>query len=239
MRETLEPPKNMRHGKKYRATAEKIDRLKTYSLEEGIALVKEHKSAKFDESVELHVKLNVDVKKTDQQIRSAVSLPHGTGKSKKIAVISSVGQKEATEAGADIIGGEELIAEIKSGKIFAKDGGFDVLVATPEMMPKLAVVAKILGPKGLMPNPKTETVTTKISETVAALKKGRSAYKMDNSGNIHQSVGKVSFSDAQLTENIKAFLESIEKAKPSTFKGKLIKNISLCSTMGVGIRVAI
>lgn len=227
----------MQHGKKYRAVIDKIDRFKVYSLEEGIALVKECKLAKFDESIELHVKLNVDVKKTDQQIRSTVSLPHGTGKSKKIAVISSVGQKEAKEAGADIVGGEELIAEIMNGKIFTKDGGFDVLVVTPEMMPKLAVVAKILGPKGLMPNPKTETVTTKITETISALKKGRSAYKMDNSGNIHQSVGKISFSDTQLLENIKAFLESIEKAKPATFKGKLIKNISLCSTMGVGIRV--
>ena len=229
----------MKHGKKYRAVAEKIDRTKVYPLEEGLAVIKENKLAKFDESVEVHIKLNIDIKKTDQQIRSAVSLPHGTGKSKKIAVITSTGQKEATDAGANIVGGEEMIADIKSGKIFSKDGGFDVLVATPEMMPKLASVAKILGPKGLMPNPKTETVTTKIKETVEALKKGRSAYKTDNSGNIHQAVGKLSFTDEQLAENIKALIESIDKAKPATFKGKLIRTISLCSTMGVGIRVTI
>lgn len=228
---------HMTHGKKYRAVAEKLDREKSYSLEEALQLVRDNKIAKFDESVEVHIKTGIDPKKTDQQIRSAVSLPHGTGKNKRVAVITSTSLDDAKKAGAEIVGGEELIERIKSGKIFSEDGGFDVLVATPEMMPKLAVVAKILGPKGLMPNPKTETVTTKIKETVDALKKGRAAYKTDNSGNIHQVVGKLSFTDEKLVENIKAFLESVDKMKPASLKGKLVRNISLCSTMGVGFKI--
>ncbi len=228
----------MAHGKKYRAVMEKLDRERSYSLEEALKMMRENKFAKFDESVEVHIKTGIDPKKTDQQVRSAVSLPHGTGKNKKVAVITSTSLEEAKKAGAEIVGGEELIEKIKSGKIFSEGGGFDVLVATPEMMPKLATVAKILGPKGLMPNPKTETVTTKIKETVEALKKGRANYKTDSSGNIHQVVGKLSFTDEKLMENIKAFLESVEKVKPSSLKGKLIKNISLCSTMGVGIKIA-
>jgi large subunit ribosomal protein L1 len=229
----------MKHGKKYRAVAEKIDRNKVYTLEEAVKLAKENKIAKFDESVEVHVRTNVDPKKGDQQVRSTVDLPHGTGKTKRIAVITSTSQKDAKEAGADIVAGEEFIEDIKSGKAFAKGKGFDILVATPEMMPKLGPVAKILGPKGLMPNPKTDTVTTKIKETVAALKKGKAAFKNDNSGNIHQAVGKLSFDDDKLIENIKKFIEAVEKAKPAGFKGKLIGNITICSTMGVGLRIQI
>ncbi len=227
----------MKHGKKYRAVMEKLDREKVYPLEEALKMMRENKFAKFDESVEVHIKTGIDPKKTDQQFRSAVSLPHGTGKNKKVAVITSTSLEEAKKAGAEIVGGEELIEKIKNGKLFSEDGGFDVLVATPEMMPKLATVAKILGPKGLMPNPKTETVTTKIKETVEALKKGRANYKTDSSGNIHQVVGKLSFTDEKLTENIKAFLDSVEKVKPTSLKGKLIKNISLCSTMGIGLKI--
>ena len=195
--------------------------------------MKENKIAKFNESVEVHIKTNVDTKKGDQQIRGTVILPHGTGKSKIVAVITSTSEKEAKEAGADIVGGEELIEK------FSKKINFDVLVATPEMMPKLAKVAKILGPKGLMPNPKTETVTTKIKETVEALKKGKAAFKNDDTSNIHQPVGKISFEDNKLVENIKAFIEAIEKSKPATFKGKLIANITVCSTMGRGIRIKV
>lgn len=229
----------MKHGKKYRAVAEKVDRNTVYALEEALKIIKENKTAKFDETVEIHIKTNIDPKKGDQQIRSTVSLPHGAGKTKKIAVITTTHAADAKAAGAEIVGGEEMIDEIKSGKIFAKAGGFDVLVATPEMMPKLAPVAKILGPKGLMPNPKTETVTVKIKETVEALKKGKAAYKNDNSANIHQAVGKVSFDDAKLLENIKAFMDSLEKARPVGFKGRLIKSIFICSTMGIGIKVNI
>jgi len=221
----------MQHGKKYRAASEKIDQNMAYTLEEAVKLMKENKIAKFDESVEVHIKTNVDPKKGDQQVRATVVLPHGTGKTKRVAVITSTSADEAKAAGADIVGGEELIEK------FAKKIDFDVLVATHEMMPKLAKVAKILGPKGLMPNPKTETVTTKIKEAVEALKKGRAAFKNDDSANIHQAVGKLSFEDAKLIENIKSFIEAVEKAKPAAFKGKLITNISVCSTMGKGIRV--
>ena len=222
----------MKHGKKYRAALEKLEKDKVYTLSEAVKFLKENKTAKFDESVEAHIRTGIDVKKSDQQVRGTVSLPHGTGKSKRIAVITSTSQKEAKEAGAEIVAGEELLEKIKAGKI-----EFDILVATPEMMPKLASVAKVLGPKGLMPNPKTETVTTKVKETVESLKKGKAAFKNDNSGNIHQSVGKTSFEDDKLVENIKAFIEAVEKAKPAAAKGKLIKGIALSSTMGVGIKV--
>jgi large subunit ribosomal protein L1 len=185
----------MKRGKKYREVVEKVDRNKVYTIEEAVKVIKENKTAKFDESVEIHIRTGIDTKKSDQQIRGTFDLPHGTGKTKRIAVITSSHEKEAKAAGADIVGGEEIIEKIKSGKMFSKGEGFDVLVATPEMMPKLAPVAKILGPKGLMPNPKTETVTTKIKETVEALKKGKASFKNDSSGNIHQSVGKISFGD--------------------------------------------
>jgi large subunit ribosomal protein L1 len=221
----------MKHGKKHRAVVEKIDKNTIYSLEEAVKMMKENKIVKFDESVEVHIKTSVDPKKGDQQVRSTVVLPHGTGKTKRVAVITSTSVDEAKTAGADIVGGEELIEK------FAKKIDFDVLVATPEMMPKLAKVAKILGPKGLMPNPKTETVTTKIKEAVEALKKGRAAFKNDDSANIHQAVGKLSFEDAKLIENIKTFVEAVEKSKPAALKGRLIVNITICSSMGAGIRV--
>jgi len=222
----------MKHGKKYRTAAEKLDRNKSYPVEEAVKFIKENKSAKFDESVEIHIKTGIDPKKGDQQVRGMVVLPHGTGKSKKIAVITSTSAAEAKAAGADIIGGEELIEKM------SKKIDFDILVATPEMMPKLAKVAKILGPKGLMPNPKTETVTTKIKETIEALKKGKASFKNDDTGNIHQVVGKVSFEENRLTENIKTFLDSINKAKPAGLKGKLISSATLCSTMGPGIKIS-
>ena len=221
----------MKYGKKHRAAAEKIDKNMVYSLEEAVKLMKENKIAKFDESVEVHIKTNVDPKKGDQQVRSTIVLPHGTGKTKRVAVITSTSTEEAKAAGADIVGGEEMI------DTFAKKIDFDVLVATPEMMPKLARVAKVLGPKGLMPNPKTETVTAKIKEAVEALKKGRAAFKNDDSANVHQAVGKLSFDDAKIIENIKVFVEAVEQAKPAAFKGRLIANITICSTMGNGIKV--
>jgi large subunit ribosomal protein L1 len=229
----------MKHGKKYRAAEEKVDKNKIYPLEEAVKLIRENKTAKFDESVEVHIKTNIDPKKGDQQIRGTVDLPHGTGKTKRVAVITSTHQDEAKKAGADIVGGEEMIEKIKSGKALSGEKGFDVLVATPEMMPKLASVAKILGPKGLMPNPKTDTVTVKIKETVAALKKGKAAFKNDNTGNVHQITGKVSFEEDKLVENIKVFIEAVEKAKPSGFKGKMIANITICSTMGQGIKMSL
>jgi large subunit ribosomal protein L1 len=233
----LLPRKYMKRGKKYRTVSEKIDRSKIYELAEAVKLMKESKIVKFDESVEVHVRTGINTKKSDQQVRGTFHFPHGIGKVKKIAVITSTHEKEAKAAGADIVGGEDIIEKIKSGKMFSKGEGFDILVATPEMMPKLAPVAKILGPKGLMPNPKTETVTTKVKETVEALKKGKASFKNDSSGNVHQAVGKLSFDDEKIVENVKAFIENVEKAKPSGLKGKLIKNISICSTMGIGLKI--
>lgn len=227
----FEPRKYMKYGKKYRKAAENIDKKKLYEVSEAVKILKANPIAKFDESIEIHVKTTVDPKKGDQQVRGTLVLPHGTGKSKKVAVITSSSQDEAKKAGADLVGGEELIEK------FAKKIEFDVLVATPEMMPKLARVAKILGPKGLMPNPKTETVTTKVKEAVEALKKGKLAFKNDASANIHSLVGKMSFEEKQLEENIKIFIENIEKARPATFKGKFISNITVCSTMGAGLKI--
>jgi large subunit ribosomal protein L1 len=228
----------MSHGKKYRAASEKVDKNKVYSINEALNLIKGGKIAKFDESVEAHIKLDIDPKKGDQQMRGTVVLPHGTGKSKIVAVITSKKAKEAKEAGADIIGGEELIEKIKSGKIFSGKEKFDILVATPEMMPRLAPVAKILGPKGLMPSPKTETVTDKIKETVEMLKKGKISFKNDDTSNIHQVIGKVSFEENKLSENFRTFIEAVRKAKPEGVKGKFIASITICSTMGPGIKVS-
>jgi large subunit ribosomal protein L1 len=224
----------MKRGKQYKKVAELINRNKTYSIEEAVKLVKVSKIAKFDESVEVHIKLDINTKKGEEQVRGTVVLPHGTGKTKKVAVITSTKAKEAKEAKADLVAGEDLIAKIKSGKI-----DFEVLVATPEMMPKLAPIAKILGPKGLMPSPKTETVTEKIKETVESLKKGKVSFKNDDSGNIHQIIGKISFPDDNLKENFSVFLETLRKSKPASAKGKFIKSITICSTMGPGIRISL
>lgn len=223
----------MFRSKKYKKVFEKIEKDKKYSIEEAVKVIKENKIAKFDESVEIHVKLSIDPKKGEQQVRGAVVLPHGTGKTKKVAVITSIKVKEAKDAGADIVGGEEMIEKIKNNKI----SQFDILVATPEMMPKLAQVAKILGPRGLMPSPKTETVTEKIKETVEMLKKGKVSFKNDDGANVHQLVGKVSFDENKLKENIEAFLGSLQKAKPQAAKGKYIISVSICSTMGPGMKI--
>jgi len=226
------PRKYMRRGKKYKGIIEKIEKHKVYSLEEALGLIKENKAANFDESVEVHIKSNIDPKKGDQQLRGSVVLPHGIGRSKRIAVITSTKAKEAKEAKADLVMGEEMIDDIKKGKI-----DFDILVATPEMMPKLAQVAKILGPKGIMPNPKTDTVTDKIKEAVEMLKKGKVSFKNDNTGNVHQVIGKSSFEIAQLKENLEAFIDALDKAKQDAVKGKLIRKIVVCSTMGPGLEV--
>lgn len=228
---------HMKRGKTYQAAAALVDVKKEYSIEEAIAFIKEHKMAKFDESVEVHMHLSINPKKSDEAVRATVVLPNGTGRALKVAVVTSTKEKEANDAKADLVGGEELIADIKDGKV-NPGADFDILVATPEMMPKLALIAKILGPKGLMPSPKTETVTPKIAETVEALKKGKKAsYKNDDTSNIHVAIGRLSFSAAELAENYAAFMESINKAKPEAHKGKLIETMSLCTTMGPSIRL--
>ena len=203
------------------------------NITEALTEIKKNAKAKFDESVEAHFRLDIDPKKSDQQVRGVAVLPNGTGKSVKIVVFTTTQKKEAEAAGAELVGGDELIDKIKSsGKIDA-----DVAIATPEMMPKLAGVAKILGPKGLMPNPKNQTVTPKVAEVIEALKKGRADFKNDNSGNIHQAIGKVSFEEARLEENFKALLEAVRKAKPEAAKGRFIKGIAVCSTMGKAVRI--
>jgi len=206
-----------------------------FPITEAIAEVKKNAKAKFDESVEAHFRLNIDPKKSDQQVRGVAELPHGTGKSVKIVVFTTVQKKEAESAGADTVGGEELVDKVRtSGKI---DG--DVAIATPEMMSKLATIAKILGPKGLMPNPKNQTVTPKVKEVIESLKKGRADFKNDNSGNIHQVIGKISFDPAKLEENFKTLLDAIRKARPEVVKGKFMKSISVCSTMGKSVKIEI
>lgn len=227
--------KKMKRGKKYKAVAEKVEKNKLYTAEEALALVRETKTAKFDEAVEVHIRLAVDPKKGDQQVRGAVVLPHGIGKAARIAVITSTKATEAKEAGADFVGAEDLIEKIKLGKMEE----VDVIVASPEMMPKLAAVAKILGPRGLMPSPKTETVTDKIKEAVEMLKKGKLSFKNDNTGNVHQVIGKVSFDAKKLEENYAMFVDAIQKARPSGIKGKYVMTISICSTMGPGIKIAL
>lgn len=225
----------MQRGKKYKAIAEKVEKNKLYKADEAFSLVKEGKVAKFDESIEVHVRLGIDPKKGEQQVRAAVVLPHGIGKTKKIGVVTSTKAKEAQEAGADIVGAEDLIEKIKNSKV----NNIDIFVASPEMMPKLAQVAKILGPRGLMPSPKTETVTDKIKETVEMLKKGKISFKNDSAAVIHQVIGKKSFDVKKLEENYVAFMEAVSKAKPAGTKGKYIISVSVCSTMGPGVKVSL
>lgn len=221
--------------KRAAANAAKVDKNKVYSLDEAIKLIKETSGVKFDASVEVHANLGIDPKKGDQQIRATVVLPHGIGKTKKIAVfVSGDKEKEAKESGADVIYMEEDIKRLKdTGKI-----DFEIAVTTPDMMPKMAAVAKVLGPKGLMPNPKTETVGPNLKKMVDELKRGKITFKNDDTSNIHQLVGKVSFDEAKLKENISIFVEALKKAKPSSSKGTYIKSLVLCSTMGPAIRLS-
>ncbi len=221
-------------GKKYQAAEKLIDQTKLYSSEEAIELAKKTSTAKFDGSIEVHCVLGIDPAKNEQQVRVTVALPHGTGKTKKIAAfVDAVHEKEAEAAGADIVATEQTIAEIaSSGKI-----NFDIAIAVPAMMPKLAKIAKILGPKGLMPNPKSETVTTDLKKTVSELKKGRLTFKNDDTGNVHIAIGKVSFESVKLVENFKALMDALRRSKPSSSKGVFLKSCVVSSSMGPAIRV--
>ena len=220
-------------GKRLEAAAKAYDKNKVYTVEEGVKIVKDNAKAKFDETVELHVKLGIDTKKADQQVRSTVALPHGTGKTKRIAVIAKGEHaQDAQKAGADKVGCEDIVDEVLKGKI-----DFDVLVATPDTMKDLAKAAKILGPRGLMPNPKSGTVTFDLANTIKALKAGRIEFKADAYGIVHAIIGKASFDAAKLTENAKAVLETILRVKPSTSKGVYVQSISVSSTMGPGVYV--
>ena len=211
-----------------------VEKNKLYTSEEAVKLVKETNPAKFDASVELAMRLNLDTKKADQQLRGALVLPNGTGKTKKVLVLARGAQAEAArEAGADYVGDMDMIAKIEQENWF----DFDVIIATPDMMPVLGKLGKLLGPKGLMPNPKTGTVTMDTAKAVKEVKGGRVEYRTDSYGNVHVLVGKVSFTEEQLLENIKAFVSLIMKSKPSVVKGEYIKNISVSSTMGPGIKI--
>ena len=226
----------MKKSKRYITNIEKIEKNKLYGIEEAIKLVKETSNAKFDSTVEVAMNLNLDVKKADQQLRGAVVLPNGTGKNKKILVLAKGDQaKVAKESGADFVGDIDMITKIEKENWF----DFDVIIETPEMMPSLGKIGKLLGPKGLMPNPKTGTVTTDVAKAVEETKKGKVNYRTDSFGNIHVGIGKASFTEEALRENLKAFVSVILKAKPSTVKGAYVKNITLTSTMGPGIKLDI
>jgi len=220
-----------KHGKKYRAALEKIEAGRKYDLDSGVAKVKEISFAKFDETVELTVWLGVDPRKADQLVRGTLVLPHGLGKSKTVLVIAQGDKlREAEEAGADIVGGEDIVTRIKGGWT-----DFDAVISTPDMMRLVGQLGKILGPRGLMPNPKTGTVTFDVATAVKETKAGKVEYRVDKTGVIHVGVGKVSFENDKLRENAKALLDAVVKAKPATAKGKYVKKVNLASTMSPGV----
>jgi len=219
------------HGKKFRAALEKIEDGRKYNLEEGIAKVKEVAFAKFDETVELTMWLGVDPRKADQLVRGTVILPHGLGKSKRVLVIAQGDKlREAEEAGADFVGGEDMVEKIRGGWL-----DYDAVIATPDMMRSVGGLGKILGPRGLMPNPKTGTVTFDVRNAVQETKAGKVEYRVDKTGVIHSPVGKVSFDAGLLVDNARTLLDAVVKAKPSTAKGKYVKKVNLAATMSPGV----
>ena len=224
----------MKKGRKYEEACKKVDKTKLYTKEEAVKLVKETSTTKFDSSVEIAIKLNLDTKKADQQLRGAFVLPNGSGKTKKVLVIAkNAFADQAREAGADYVGDVDMLEKIEKENWF----DFDTLIATPDMMPALGKLGKVLGPKGLMPNPKTGTVTTDVKKAVQDVKSGRVEYRTDSFGNIHALIGKVSFDEDKLLQNLSAFVGMIAKTKPSVVKGTYIQNISISSTMGPGIKI--
>jgi len=223
-----------KRSKKYTEAVSKIEKGKVYTKEEAVKLVKETSTSSFDGSIELAIRLNLDTKKADQQLRGAIVLPKGTGKTNRVLVVAR-GPKatEAKEAGADFVGDTDILEKIEKENWFE----FDTMIATPDMMPLLGKLGKVLGPKGLMPNPKTGTVTMDIKKAVEEVKAGRVEYRTDTFGNIHGVIGKASFSAEDLLANLDAFMEQILKIKPATVKGDYIKNVSISSTMGPGIKI--
>ena len=224
----------MKHGKKYNEAAKLIDRAAVYEPAEAIPLVKKTATAKFDETVEIHVRTGCDGRHAEQQIRGAVVLPHGTGKTVKVLVFAK-GTKldEAEAAGADYVGGEELIPKIQNEGWL----DFDVVVATPDMMGVVGRLGKVLGPKGLMPNPKAGTVTMDVTKAIADIKAGKIEYRLDKTNIIHCPLGKVSFTEEQLQDNYNALMDAIQKAKPSALKGQYLRSVSLATTMGPGVKI--
>ena len=230
---SFEPKNKMaKKGKKYRAALEKVEPHRKYTLEDGLAKVKEIAFAKFDETVELTMWLGVDPRKADQMVRGTVVLPNGLGGKAKVVVVIAQGDKirEAEEAGADFSGGDDIVEKIKGGWL-----DFDALIATPDMMGKVGQLGKLLGPRGLMPNPKTGTVTMDVKTAIEETKAGKVEYRVDKTGVIHSPVGKVSFDDAKLAENTRVLINAVMKAKPTTAKGRYLKKINLAATMSPGV----
>jgi large subunit ribosomal protein L1 len=224
-----------KQGKKYQEATKLIDKNKVYEVAEGVELVKKAASAKFDESVEAAFRLGVDPKRADQQIRGAVVLPHGTGKVQRVLVFAKGEKaKDAEAAGADYVGDADMIAKIQGGWF-----DFDVVVATPDMMGEVGKLGRVLGPKGLMPNPKTGTVTFDVTKAVNEIKAGKIEYRVDKAGNIHAPIGKVSFDAEKLAENLAALTDALNRAKPAAAKGVYMRNVTISSTMGPGVRVAV
>jgi len=220
-------------SRRHQENLKKTKNITFSNIEEAIGMLQETGTAKFTETVELHANLNIDPKYADQQLRTTVTLPHGVGKSVRIAVLTNENNiAEAKNAGAQIVGSDDLISEISQGKI-----EFELLVATPDMMPKLAKLGRVLGPKGLMPSPKSGTVTTTLTETISEFKKGKFEYKADKTGVVHISFGKTNFTQLQLIENLKALYSSIEQNRPSGVKGKYFKNLFICTSMGPSIQL--
>jgi large subunit ribosomal protein L1 len=224
----------MKAGKRYTEIAKLVDRSVAYDPSEAVKLIEQTGKAKFDETVELHVRLGVDSRHADQQVRGAVVLPHGTGKTKKVLVFAK-GPKadEATAAGADFVGAEDMVQKIQSENWF----DFDAVVATPDMMGVVGRIGKVLGPKGLMPNPKSGTVTMDVTKAINDIKAGKVEYRLDKTNIIHCPIGKVSFGEEKLLENLNAIMEAIAKAKPSAAKGQYFKNATIATTMGPGIKI--
>jgi large subunit ribosomal protein L1 len=226
--------KMAKKGKKYVEALNKIDRTRLYDASEALNLVAEVASAKFDETVEAHIKLGVDSRHADQQVRGAVVLPHGTGKTKRVLVFAKGAKaEEATNAGADFVGAEDLVQKIQGENWFE----FDVVVATPDMMGVVGRLGRVLGPKGLMPNPKSGTVTFDVAKAIDEIKAGKVEYRLDKTNIIHVPVGKVSFGGEKLTENFAALMDAIVKAKPAAAKGQYLKSIAVTSTMGPGVKI--
>ncbi len=223
----------MKKSKNYKKAIEAFEKDQAYSIEEALDILEKFPKAKFDETIEVHVKTEIDPKKTDQQIRATVSLPHGNGKEVKIVAFTENNQEAVKKAGADLVGGEELIAEIASKKAI----DVDVAVASPDMMPKLAKIAKILGPRGLMPNVKSQTVNPQVDKMVKEIKKGKATFKNDKGSNIHLAIGKRSFDKKALKENFEEFKKVLQANKPEAVKKTFVKNISLTATMTPGIKI--
>ena len=223
----------MKKGKKYVAVASKVDSNKLYTIEEACALVKETSTVKFDASVDVSFRLNIDPKYADQQLRGTIALPHSNGKTKKILAITRK-HDEAREAGAEFVGGKDMLEKIKNENWF----GFDVIVATPDMMGELGKLGKLLGPKGLMPNPKTGTVSPNIANAIKEIKAGKVEYRNDKAGNLHIVAGKASFETEKLVENIKTIIDQVVKIRPATTKGNYIKNVVVTTTMGPSVKIS-